>query len=76
MFWANTEKIPARGTKVYIILTPGEFLKSEPEIFEPATDPAVPTEQKDAPIKESIEPQNEDNKSVDNDSNRIDDGSF
>jgi hypothetical protein len=35
LFWADPEKVPPRGTKVYLILTPGEFLKAEPQKLEP-----------------------------------------
>jgi hypothetical protein len=40
LFWANPETTPARGTKVYLILTPGAFVKSEAQKIESSNDPA------------------------------------
>jgi hypothetical protein len=44
LFWANPETTPPRGTKVYMILTPGEFVKSEPQKIELPDKPVVPVE--------------------------------
>ena len=60
MFLANPEKIPPKGTKVYLILKPGDFVEAKRELFpdqeqQPAPQPTLqPTLQTvDQPKQES-----------------------